>query len=77
MAPPPSATSVSTQIDVEARQEHAFRVFTEGIGTWWDDDKHILRAPLAARQASSPRPALRCGQSAAPTAGANATPDPR
>ena len=22
-------------------------MFTEEIGTWWDDDKHILRAPLA------------------------------
>ena len=39
-------TSVSTEIDVEATPEHAFRVFTEGIGTWWDTDKHILAAPL-------------------------------
>jgi len=42
-----SPTSVSTEIDVDADAEHAFRVFTEKIGTWWDDDKHILQAPLA------------------------------
>ncbi len=42
-----SPTSVSTEVDVDASAEHAFRVFTEGIGTWWDDDKHILQAPLA------------------------------
>ena len=42
-----SPTSVSTEIVVDAPREHAFRVFTEGIGTWWDDDKHILQAPLA------------------------------
>jgi uncharacterized protein YndB with AHSA1/START domain len=43
----PNPTSVSTEVDVEASAKHAFRVFTEGIGTWWDDDKHILQAPLA------------------------------
>jgi uncharacterized protein YndB with AHSA1/START domain len=43
----PDPTSVSTEVEVEASPEHAFRVFTEGIGTWWDDDKHILSAPLA------------------------------
>jgi hypothetical protein len=42
-----SPTSVSTEVEVEASAGHAFRVFTEEIGTWWDDDKHILRAPLA------------------------------
>jgi uncharacterized protein YndB with AHSA1/START domain len=42
-----SPTSVSTEVEVDASAEHAFRVFTEGIGTWWDDDKHILQAPLA------------------------------
>jgi uncharacterized protein YndB with AHSA1/START domain len=47
MTTQPSPTSVSTEIDVDASPEHAFRVFTEGIGTWWDDDKHILQAPLA------------------------------
>jgi uncharacterized protein YndB with AHSA1/START domain len=47
MTTPPSPTSVSTEIEVDVSPEHAFRVFTEDIGTWWDDDKHILRAPLA------------------------------
>ena len=47
MTTQPSPTSVSTEVEVDASAEHAFRVFTEGIGTWWDDDKHILQAPLA------------------------------
>lgn len=41
------ATSVSTAIDVEASAEHAFRVFTEGIGSWWNPDHHILEGELA------------------------------
>jgi uncharacterized protein YndB with AHSA1/START domain len=41
------ATSVTTTVDVEAPVEHVFRVFTEGIGTWWNPDHHILRAELA------------------------------
>jgi hypothetical protein len=40
-------TTVSTQVDVNASREHAFRIFTEGIATWWDKDNHILVAPLA------------------------------
>lgn len=40
-------TSVSTAVDVEASIERAFHVFTAEIGTWWDEDKHILAAPLA------------------------------
>jgi uncharacterized protein YndB with AHSA1/START domain len=47
MTTPASPTAVSTEIDVEAGAEHAFRVFTEGIGTWWDEGHHILQAPLA------------------------------
>ncbi len=47
MTTQPDPTSVSTEIDVDASAEHAFRVFTEQIGTWWDDDKHIMAAPLA------------------------------
>jgi uncharacterized protein YndB with AHSA1/START domain len=42
----PHATSVSTQVTVEAPIEHAFSVFTEGIGTWWNPDHHILEAQL-------------------------------
>jgi uncharacterized protein YndB with AHSA1/START domain len=41
------ATSVTTSIEVQAPIEHAFRVFTEGIGSWWNPDHHILRAELA------------------------------
>jgi|SRR5271154_4763957 len=40
-------TSVTTEITVDVAAEHAFRVFTEGIGTWWDPGHHILRAELA------------------------------
>jgi uncharacterized protein YndB with AHSA1/START domain len=41
------ATSVTTAIDVEASVEHAFHVFTDGIGSWWNPDHHILAAELA------------------------------
>ena len=41
------ATSVTTAVDVQAPAEHAFLVFTEGIGTWWDPGHHILEAELA------------------------------
>ena len=40
-------TSVTTQTEVDAPVEHAFRVFTEGIGSWWNPDHHILQAELA------------------------------
>jgi hypothetical protein len=40
-------TEVSTEIDVDATITHAFAVFTEQIGSWWDKDHHILEAPLA------------------------------
>ena len=41
------ATSVSTSVEVDAPAEHAFRVFTDGIGSWWDPSHHILEAELA------------------------------
>ena len=41
------ATSVSVQAEVQAPIEHAFLVFTEGIGSWWDPGHHILEAELA------------------------------
>lgn len=47
MTRPESRTSVRTEIDVDTSPEHAFGVFTKGIATWWDEDKHILQAPLA------------------------------
>lgn len=35
-------TAVRTSVDVQAPIEHAFRVFTEGIQTWWNPDHHII-----------------------------------
>jgi uncharacterized protein YndB with AHSA1/START domain len=40
-------TSVTTQTVVDAPIDHAFRVFTDGIGSWWDPGYHILEAELA------------------------------
>jgi uncharacterized protein YndB with AHSA1/START domain len=40
-------TSVTATTTVEASLEHAFAVFTEGIGSWWNPDHHILEAPLS------------------------------
>lgn len=41
------STAVQTSVEVAAPIDHAFRVFTEGIGTWWNPDHHILPAELA------------------------------
>ena len=41
------ATSVTTAVDVQTSIEHAFRVFTDGIGSWWNPEHHILQADLA------------------------------
>jgi uncharacterized protein YndB with AHSA1/START domain len=41
-----SATSVSVDTDVDAPIDHAFRVFTDGIGDWWDPDHHLLQGEL-------------------------------
>jgi uncharacterized protein YndB with AHSA1/START domain len=40
-------TTVSTSVEVDAPIARAFHVFTAEIGTWRDDDKHVLQAPLA------------------------------
>jgi uncharacterized protein YndB with AHSA1/START domain len=40
-------TSVRTSITVHAPIERAFAVFTDGIGTWWPPEHHILEAELA------------------------------
>jgi uncharacterized protein YndB with AHSA1/START domain len=42
-----AATSVQTSIVVDAPIERAFSVFTDGIGSWWPEDHHILQAELA------------------------------
>ncbi len=48
------ATSVRTSISVDAPLAHAFRVFTEGIESWWDREHHIIEAPFA-RMVFEPR----------------------
>jgi uncharacterized protein YndB with AHSA1/START domain len=40
-------TSVAVSAEVSAPIEHTFRVFTEGIGSWWDPGHHILESELA------------------------------
>ena len=40
-------TAVRTEVVVEAPIERAFSVFTEGIGSWWRADHHILEGELA------------------------------
>ena len=42
-----SETSIRTSIVVEAPIERAFSVFTDGIGSWWNPEHHILDAELA------------------------------
>jgi uncharacterized protein YciI len=39
-------TSVKKQIVVEASQQRAFRVFTDGIDRWWPREHHIGASPL-------------------------------
>jgi len=41
-------TSVSSSVIVDAPIDRAFVVFTEGIGTWWPPEHHILDGELAA-----------------------------
>jgi uncharacterized protein YndB with AHSA1/START domain len=40
-------TSVRSSIVVDAPIERAFSVFTDGIGSWWPPEHHILQAELA------------------------------
>jgi uncharacterized protein YndB with AHSA1/START domain len=46
-APQVLETSVRTSITVQAPIERAFKVFTEGIGTWWPESHHLIEAELA------------------------------
>ena len=41
-----AGSAVTTSIVVEAGIEHAFSVFTEGMGTWWPETHHILEGDL-------------------------------
>jgi uncharacterized protein YndB with AHSA1/START domain len=47
--------SVQTSIVVDAPIDHAFAVFTEGIGSWWPREHHILQSELA-EMVFEPRP---------------------
>jgi uncharacterized protein YndB with AHSA1/START domain len=38
---------VTKQIVIEAPQEHVFRVFTDGIDSWWPRQHHIGSSPMA------------------------------
>lgn len=40
-------TTVTVSTDVDAPITRAFQVFTDEIGTWWDESHHLLQAPLA------------------------------
>ena len=40
------SSSVQRTITVEASQEHAFDVFTQGIDSWWPRTHHIGKSPL-------------------------------
>jgi uncharacterized protein YndB with AHSA1/START domain len=42
-----AGTSVRASIVVAAPIERAFSVFTDGIGSWWNPEYHILEAELA------------------------------
>jgi uncharacterized protein YndB with AHSA1/START domain len=48
------ANSVLTSTTVDVPIEHAFKVFTERMGDWWNPDHHIIEAPLA-RMVFEPR----------------------
>ena len=41
-----AGTAVRTSTTVQAPLEHAFKVFTERIGSWWDPNHHVLQAEL-------------------------------
>jgi len=47
MTPKTATAAVQTSIVVDAPTDRAFTVFTEGIGTWWPPDHHLLTAELA------------------------------
>jgi len=42
-----TSTSVRATTTVPLPVDEAFMLFTEGIGTWWNADHHIIEAPLS------------------------------
>lgn len=53
------AVSVSRSVTVKAGLEHAFKVFTEGLDTWWPRSHHIGKKPLQ-KAVIEPREGGRC-----------------
>jgi uncharacterized protein YndB with AHSA1/START domain len=45
-SPQLEGTPVRRSVIVRARADHAFRVFTEGIDTWWPRSHHIGKSPM-------------------------------
>ncbi len=41
-----TSPTVRTSVVVDASPERAFSVFTEGIGTWWPPEHHLLQGEL-------------------------------
>jgi uncharacterized protein YndB with AHSA1/START domain len=54
-----SSAPVRKSVTVKASADHAFRVFTEGIDTWWARSHHIGKAPMK-RIIIEGRPGGRC-----------------
>ena len=46
MTPPPAGTSVRASVTVDALITRAFSVFTDGIGSWWPPDHHIVEGAV-------------------------------
>ena len=44
------ATSVARSIVVQAPIERTFSIFTDGIGTWWPPEHHLLEGELASME---------------------------
>ena len=42
-----SAPPVHASVIVEAARDRAFEIFTAGMGGWWPEKNHVLRAELA------------------------------
>ncbi|HVO53296.1 MAG TPA: SRPBCC family protein [Solirubrobacterales bacterium] len=40
------ATSITQATTVDAPIEHVFQLFTDGIGSWWDPNHHLIEGPI-------------------------------
>ena len=59
MTAPATLEAVRKSITVQAPLERAFSVFTDGIGSWWPPEHHIIQAPLD-KMVVELRPGGRC-----------------